>query len=662
MLVMFRISPAHWLKEENLNNLVEFFGKREGLVDELAFFTHHTHAPLTLEELERRFKRLESVMMVVRERLKVKAGINVLATMGHHEENLEGSLNAPWQRVMDEKGRVCKGTFCPADPRYREYVGALYSLAAKARPDFIWVDDDVRMAGHMPASKSCFCRRCVARFAEEAGRPFTRRTLLAALNGSATMDPLDIRKRWLEHHRTLIEELLATVEKAVHAVAPSLPIGFMTGDRFYEGYAFGRWANALAGPKGVEVRWRPGGGFYWDDRLLGLIEKGHDIGRQASALPPGVKVVQSEIENFPYQRLKKSVHTTMVEAAAHMAAGATGLAFNVLSMFAEPLDEYYPFLNDLQSARPFFERMRDLLGRSPPVGVCPAWNEDLFAANGRRGAWFDRPSITDALQRQYVLAEIGLPVCYGSGEALVTTFSGETPRAFSEEELKGFMGKGVFMDVAAWNSLDQMGLSHLTGVRPVAAIDRDATEVFADHPTNKACAGRRRDCRQSFWAEPAYRLEATADHVDVLAEMVDYLDRPLGPCLTAHENELGGRVAVAGYYPWFMIHNQAKSLQLKRIFDWLSFGRLPAVVESFDKVVMWVRRGRSGPAIVIVNASLDPVSRLVLRVRSRAESFQLASMRGRRATFGAGPGAHMGDRTLVIENLAPWDACLISPA
>jgi len=372
--------------------------------------------------------------------------------------------------------------------------------------------------------------------------------------------------------------------------------------------------------------------------------------------------VQSEIENFPYQRLKKSVHTTMVEAAAHMAAGATGLAFNVLSMFAEPLDEYYPFLNDLQSARPFFERMRDLLGRSPPVGVCPAWNEDLFAANGRRGAWFDRPSITDALQRQYVLAEIGLPVCYGSGEALVTTFSGETPRAFSEEELKGFMGKGVFMDVAAWNSLDQMGLSHLTGVRPVAAIDRDATEVFADHPTNKACAGRRRDCRQSFWAEPAYRLEATADHVDVLAEMVDYLDRPLGPCLTAHENELGGRVAVAGYYPWFMIHNQAKSLQLKRIFDWLSFGRLPAVVESFDKVVMWVRRGRSGPAIVIVNASLDPVSRLVLRVRSRAESFQLASMRGRRATFGAGPGAHMGDRTLVIENLAPWDACLISPA
>jgi hypothetical protein len=306
--------------------------------------------------------------------------------------------------------------------------------------------------------------------------------------------------------------------------------------------------------------------------------------------------------------------------------------------------------------------MRRKAGRTPAVGVYPAWNEDLFAANGRQGAWFDRPSITDALQRQYVMAEIGLPLCYESNEALVTTFSGEIPRAFSKDELEGFLGRGVFLDVAAWFALHRMGLSWLTGVRPVAAIEHDATVVFTDHPMNGGCAGRRRDCRQSFWAEPAYHLEATGNDVHALAEMVDYLDRPLGPCLTAHANELGGRVVVAGYYPWFMIHNQAKSFQLKRIFDWLSFGRLPAVVSSFDKVVIWVRKGANGPAIVMINASLDPVNRLLLTVRSRADSFQLISMRGERATVKARPGASTEGRSLMIENMAPWDACLLSPA
>ena len=90
--------------------------------------------------------------------------------------------------------------------------------------------------------------------------------------------------------------------------------------------------------------------FYADDEPLGLVDKAHAIGRQASALPARVTVIQSEIENFPYQRLKKSVRTTMLEAAAHVAAGATGIAFNVLSQEEEPLDEYRPFLDAVGAA------------------------------------------------------------------------------------------------------------------------------------------------------------------------------------------------------------------------------------------------------------------------------------------------------------------------
>ena len=74
---------------------------------------------------------------------------------------------------------------------------------------------------------------------------------------------------------------------------PGLTLGFMTGDRFFEGYDFDRWAEALAGPNRAPVYWRPGGGFYEDLSPGGLVGKSHDIGRQIAFLPSLVLCVAS---------------------------------------------------------------------------------------------------------------------------------------------------------------------------------------------------------------------------------------------------------------------------------------------------------------------------------------------------------------------------------
>jgi len=663
MLVMFRVSTAHWLTDEQFDGLLKFFSDYREAVDALAFFTSNTHTPLKLEGACRRLKRLKNVMKRTREVLGIRAGVNVLATMGHHEENLDGSLDEPWQRVVDAKGNECRGTYCPSDRRFQSYIRKLYTLVAEAEPDFIWVDDDVRLAGHKPVIFTCFCKRCIKRFTLETGREFTRETLTAAFNEAAADACLNLRQRWLEHNRSVIAELLSIIEETVHFAAPDLPIGFMTGDRFYEGYAFSRWAQALAGAREREVYWRPGGGFYWDDSLLGLVEKAHDVGRQVAALPKRVEVIQSELENFPYHRLKKSVHVTMLEAAAHMAAGATGIAFNVLSQHSEPLDEYHPFAEATASTRPFFTALHQHLGRRPVLGIHPAWNENLFIAKGWGESWFDSPSITDTLCQQYVLAEIGLPVCYSRFGAYVTTFAGATPLAFTDEELKEIFHDGVLLDVPAWYALDHRGFAHLTGVRPTAVIERDAVEVFTDHPINGLYKGRQRDCRQSFWFKPAYCLEPVANGVQVLSEMTDYRGRPLGPCLIAYENELGGRVVVAGYYPWFLLHNQSKSTQVKRICAWLSRDRLPVVVESFAKTVVWARgEPDEDPAIVVLNASLDQIPRLCLRVRSSAKDFEVLSLNGEHATLHSERGADLPPnyRRIVIEDVALWNIYLLT--
>src|SRR5690606_15089664 len=127
--------------------------------------------------------------------------------------------------------------------------------------------------------------------------------------------------------------------------------------------------------------WRPGGGFYADDAYMGLVEKAHDIGRQVSQLPQPATIVQSEIENFPYQKLRKSVEITVLEGAAHMAAGATGLAFNVLDLFSQPRDTltaYAPFLDRIAQVRPFYQRLQESAGRGIVRGLWPAWHRDIF--------------------------------------------------------------------------------------------------------------------------------------------------------------------------------------------------------------------------------------------------------------------------------------------
>ena len=169
-----------------------------------------------------------------------RPGINVLATMGHHEENLPNSLNEPWQRVMGPDGRTCLGSYCPAQPEFIDYARKLHSMMAQTNPDFIWIDDDVRLAGHKPVQFACFCDLCLRQFSEQVGQRYTRESLVAAFDGGSLDDRLRLRRAWLEHNRRVIDVLFRNIEGAVHEVKPGLPIGFTTGDRFYEGYGFER--------------------------------------------------------------------------------------------------------------------------------------------------------------------------------------------------------------------------------------------------------------------------------------------------------------------------------------------------------------------------------------------------------------------------------------
>jgi hypothetical protein len=512
--------------------------------------------------------------------------------------------------------------------------------------------------GHMPVTATCFCDGCVARFGARHGVALTRERLIETMRSGPAATRDTWRLRWLQHNRETIAVLLRTAAEATYAVRPEVSLGFMTGDRFYEGYGFSEWATALAGPQAPPVRWRPGGGFYSDDAYMGLVDKAHDIGRQVSQLPVGVGPIQSEIENFPYQRLRKSVGVTVLETVAHMAAGATGPAYNIIGS-NDPLDEYLPFLHGIAAARPFLAAVRQATAGSIPVGVWPAWNRDIFADRGGTGDWLRANASLEALRSPYVLGELGLPLAYGPEGRRVTVWSGPVPAAFTADEQLACLRGGVLMDTGALRTLQAHGLGRYCGVEVAAEHAHDMSEVLSDHPLNGRFAGWSRDCRQSFWPQVADRLAATHAGVGELAHLVDYAAVDHGPCMTAFQNELGGRVVVAGYYPWMLIHNLAKSTQLKVVCDWLSGGTLPVWVESFARVPVWARRDADGRlSVVLINASLDPVSPLVLRVaQAPAEVLQL-DLDGRAAILHS-EAAGEGHSRLSVPAVGPWTAHLL---
>jgi hypothetical protein len=127
----------------------------------------------------------------------------------------------------------------------------------------------------------------------------------------------------------------------------------------------------------------------------------------------------------------------------------------------------------------------------------------------------------------------------------------------------------------------------------------------------------------------------------------------------AYENELGGRVCVAGYYPWLFLQNLSKSSQIKAVLRWLARDTLPAYVASFHKVNLWARASEPGkPAVALVNASLDPAEGVALMLRTTIEELRLVDM-GCAETRVRAAGRDGEYRRFLLPPIAPWQMRLI---
>ena len=378
-----------------------------------------------------------------------------------------------------------------------------------------------------------------------------------------------------------------------------------------------------------------------------------------SVLPANITVIQSEIENFPYQRLKKAASITALEAASHIAAGCTGAAFNVLSFYDEPLDEYEPLLQKLKDTRLFLDRLAATFARNPLEGASVVWDENsLVAQKLPSGDW---PGGSPVIRpEQY---ETGIPACYDYKNAAVAMLTENNIYTLDDAAIRKLLSGGVYMDVPALEQLNRLGYGALTGFGVSDTSMKDRIEQFTNHPVNGHFAGRQRDNRQSFYKEAAYGIRTTQAHADTLACLVDYSGRKqTAVTLGLFENARGGRICVSGYYPWNYMGSQSKSVQIKNIFRWLSKDHLPGYVASFHKANCWIRHtGKGKLAMAVTNSSFDPAIALEVILRVNGEEIMVYNMHNKQEKIKSS-GSDGVYKKFVLPEIAPWEMVLVTEA
>ena len=76
------------------------------------------------------------------------------ATLGHSDDLTlqEGIAGKTWGGFTGSAGVECKACNCPRQPAFLAYVREMARLYAAFRPAWVWIDDDLRINNHRPAS------------------------------------------------------------------------------------------------------------------------------------------------------------------------------------------------------------------------------------------------------------------------------------------------------------------------------------------------------------------------------------------------------------------------------------------------------------------------------------------------------------------------------
>ena len=400
-LMMIRLRGPHTASDAQWAKTFKALRDNRGACDEVWFSTgigfpkmewHESH----VKRLVRYADQLRGIGIV--------PSLQFQATLGHSDSTtaIEGTAGKTWGGFTGRGGTECRYCNCPRQKGFLAYVREMARLYASFRPGSVWIDDDLRIAGHSPGSPwervkdgwiGCWCETCIAAFNAETGGSWTRETLDAAMTKDSSLFD-----RWERFSFDGIAAVARAISEEVHRASPETMLAYQHGA--YRNDSQLAVFRALHEVTGRPVGSRPGGGAYYDINPNDHMVKAFGAARQRMRLgdPEWIGVWCPEVETYPRAFASRTAQGLLNEAFVNLALGMNSVSLLIMDTRYET-DEWYDaaLLAPLAAERALFDAYRRANNGTVPAGFA----DKTTAA-------------PDALYR-FALA--GVPVLPGPGKA-----------------------------------------------------------------------------------------------------------------------------------------------------------------------------------------------------------------------------------------------------
>ncbi len=539
----------------------------------------------------------------------VLPGLEIQAVIGHGDSLVvfqDDCSGKNWGGWVGRDGTEALYCNCPRQPGLHDYMVELCRIYASWKPSSIWLDDDFSTRGrssdpgnyHEPFGHGCFCSRCLKGFCEREGLGLlSREEFVKALD-----EDIELTDRWIDYTYDGLCDLAYEMAKAVHEVSPETRMGYQHGHQTCTTRQL-RIYEALYKATGLPVGSRPGGGTYTDYWPLGILEKIYCEGAQMRAIgmPPWISPVYPEIENAPRNFSCKTVRGMETEALLALGAGMDGLSFFAVDATLERPEWYREnIFAPLAKSAPFFHEYIRLSKGTKPAGLAQMA--------------YDICDVTDAIS--------GFPIMPGPGKGFGCYLMRCAAHKLSRSELYALFRNGVIMDGETASVLMTRGFGDMLGGLRVHQIKGAVRENFTDDPLNEGLRSGQHS--SGSWSFGFTALDAATFRV--LGHCHDYRGNLLGDTtiLVETADRLKYALCGCGGLRGGSL-SSGRILQLGRIADWVSGGRLPALIETGAVVSIMPRVDDDGKlaSVVICNTRIDDLNGCKVRLRNVPDGAKL---------------------------------------
>lgn len=578
--------------DQRLEELVRF--GHEADIDSVQFFVNtfrHSYYVLPVD-VESQQAWIDWMREVVAPRIRSEGfgfELNFQQLLGATTSNTDLRSLYKWKQFMvDHYGKTSQGSPCPEDPIYREEMAKMLRGWAATKPDILWIDDDFRLHNHSTDGMFCYCPLHLKKFAQLAGKDFTREEILTAVLQPGP--PSAFRNQWLDFLGDSMAEFAQWISDQVHSQSPETRVALMTSGTNIHSLEGRDWKKVLGNFAGkFKPLIRPTFGLY-----TGTTAPPKSASAGLTLILSQIQVVEQslgenncdfapELENTRYTTWAKSVAHSTHSLILGQLMGLPMITAAVNDLDGSPLAEEPTTVPLFRNARPRMEAIAALNLKSWPIHGLVCLSDKDAARKTQLAAKADYYDMAPGSRMESVLAQMGIPLNYqtaanaanaANGGEVVLLEAGTVWLA-SDDELKKILSGAALLTSGAARIISERGLAELLGVK----VNRHRTQgIQSEEYLDDKLPGVtkiRVPHRGADWDE----VETLDSRVEVASYFCDMLgEKHIGTAL--FKNSLGGRIAIYAQNSDMqggLFGSHARRRWLHGVLTWLSGGQFKAL-------------------------------------------------------------------------------------